>query len=295
MKEGSRMKKNLFLLCLFVFSAFIPGGCVKLAIRLSPSLVSDIEEAIFEECDPEMARDAIPANLKLLEGLLKSDPENRHVLLALCQSLSGYGMLFVEDEAPDRASALYLRARDFGIRALGEKGEYLRHPEMFGPDAYKWLKTFSEEDFEALFWVTLSWNAWVKLNPDKPFAIAHLPVLEACTQKITEMDGDYMYGLPWLLMGTALAARPPLFGGDLNRSKQAFERALKISQGRFHLVQYYYARYYAVRVQDKVLFFRLLRNILKGDPQGLKGVCLINAVAREKAKTLEKQAEELFF
>ncbi len=289
------MKKNLLLLCLFVFPAFIPCGCVKMALRLSPSLVSDFREAIFEECDPEMARDAIPANLKLLEGLLKSDPENHHILLALCQGLSGYCMLFVETEAPERASTLYLRARDFGIRALGKKGEYLRHPEKLGQDAYSGLETFSSEDVETLFWVTLSWSAWVNLNLDKPYAIAHLPVLDACTQKITEMAGDYMYGLPWLLMGTSLAARPPLFGGDLYRSRKSFERALEISQGRFHLVQYYYARYYAVRVQNKALFFQMLRDIQEGDPRGLKAVCLINAVTRKRAEALKTQADELFF
>lgn len=289
------MKKNLALLCLFFLPAIIPGGCVKMALRVSPSIVSDFKDAIFEECDPEMARDAIPANLKLLEGLLKSDPENPHILLALSQGLSGYCMLFVENESPERASSLYLRARDFGIRALGAKGECLRHTKNLGRGTCKSLKAFSQADVEALFWVTLSWSAWINLNLDKPSAIAQLAVLDACTQKITEMAGDYMHGLPWLLMGTTLAARPPLFGGDLNRSKKCFERALQISQGRFHLVQYHYARYYAVRTQDKPLFFQMLRDIQDGDPRGLKDVCLINAVIREKSETLKDQADELFF
>jgi len=295
MKDGSPMKKHLVRIYSSIFLLLILGGCAKLALRLSPSLVADFKNVIFEECDLEMARHAIPAHIKLLEGLLKSDPENRHVLLALCQGLSGYSMLFVENEAPERASGLYLRARAFGIKALGKRGEPLRNVKALGKDIDAILKSFSEDDMEALFWVTLSWNAWVNLNLDKPAAIAHLPVLDACVQKITELNGDYMYGLPWVLMGTTLAARPPLFGGDLKRAKDTFEQAMELSRGHFFLVQYYYARYYAVGVQDKQLFLKLIHAIIEGDPKALKDVCLINAVIQTRAEELKTQTDELFF
>lgn len=276
---------------LFIFSS----GCAKLALRLSPSLVTDFKQAIFEECDPEMARSAVPAQIKILEGLLKSDPENPHILLTLCQGLSGFSMLFVEDEAPERASRLYRRARDFGIRALGKKGALLRNAGSAGDDFDHILMSFSEDDMESLFWVTLSWSAWANLNLDQPAAIAQLPFLDACVQRIAQLKGDYMYGLPWVLMGSSLAARPSLFGGDLKRAKQSFERALALSRGRFFLVQYYYARYYAVGIQDKQLFLKLIHGMIEGDPKALKDVCLINAVMQARAEELKAQADELFF
>ncbi|MDZ7697032.1 MAG: hypothetical protein U5R49_08975 [Deltaproteobacteria bacterium] len=34
---------------------------------------------------------------------------------------TGYAMLFVEEASPERASMLYLRARSYGMRALGVK------------------------------------------------------------------------------------------------------------------------------------------------------------------------------
>lgn len=294
-KDGSPMKNHLLRIYIPIFLLFISGGCAKLALRLSPSLVADFKDAIFEECDPEMARNAIPAHIKILEGLLKSDPQNRHVLLALCQGLSGYSMLFVENEAPERASRLYLRARDIGIKALGKKGVPLRNVGAFAKDIDHVLMSFSEDDMETLFWITLSWSAWANLNLDQPAAIAHLPVLDACVQRITELNGDYMYGLPRVLMGTTLAARPSLFGGDLKRAGDLFERALAFSRGRFFLVQYYYAKYYAVGIQDKGLFLKLIHDIIEGDPGSLKDVCLINAVIQTRAKELKARADELFF
>lgn len=278
-----------------VFLLIFLCGCTKLALRLSPSLFTDFKNAIFEECDPEMAGSAIPAHIKLLEGLLKTDPENRHVLLTLCQALSGYSMLFVENADPDRASDLYLRAREAGIRALGKKGKPLRDINALGENIDNILRSFSKDDMEALFWVTLSWNAWVNLNLDKPAAIAYLPLLDASIQRITELNGDYMYGLPWVLMGASLAARPALFGGDPKRAGDLFERAMELSGGRFFLVQYYYARYYAVGMQDKVLFLKLTHDIIEGDPKALKDVCLINTVMQTRAEELKARTDELFF
>lgn len=286
-----RPLKNTYVLFL---SLFLLSGCVKLVLRFSPSLISDIKQAAFEECDPELARVAIPANIKLLEGLLKSDPDNRHLLVALCQALSGYSLLFVENDSPKRASDLYLRAREFGFRALGEKGKCLKGLGTSGKEIHENLQTFSTEDLENLFWVTFSWGAWVNLNLDQPVAIAEFPVLDACTERITELGGDYMFGLPWVLLGTTLSARPPLFGGDLGRAKSSFERALSLSRGKFFLAQYYYAKYYAVRVQDRSLFHRLLQDIVEGDPQAIKDVCLINRVIQQRAIELKEKGDDLF-
>ena len=69
---------------------------------------------------------------------------------------------------------------------------------------------------------------------------------------------------------------------------------MTLSQGRFFLVQYYYARYYAVRTQNRELFMRLIDEILRGAPKGMKDVCLINAVVQEKAKELEQSVDDLF-
>ncbi|MBW1802246.1 MAG: hypothetical protein JRJ85_16135, partial [Deltaproteobacteria bacterium] len=113
----------------YLMILFILQGCLPFALKLNPSLLPNFTYAIFEECDPELAKIAIPSNLKLLEGLLKSDPKNKQILSTLSMGFSGYGLLFIEDEDPERASRLYLRARDYGIRALGQKGTTLKKPD----------------------------------------------------------------------------------------------------------------------------------------------------------------------
>jgi hypothetical protein len=84
-------------------------------------------------------------------------------------------------------------------------------------------------------------------------------------------------------------------GGDAARAKDYFSRAMAASDGGFLLAPYYYAKYYAVRVQDKALFLDLIRRVEQGRPDQLKEVCLINVAMQQKVKRLKAQADELFF
>ena len=271
------------------------SGCMQLALKLSPSLFPNVVSSIFEECDPELAERSIPANLKLLEGLLKNDPHNRRILNALAVGFSGYSMFFVEEENPQRASDLYVRAKSYGIRALGDRGEVLKDPGVRIESLQNALKKMGPNELEALFWTTMAWNAWINLNLDKPSALAQLNLTQACLEKLIDIDAGYFHGLPYILMGVSLAARPKMFGGDLKLAKEYFEKASVLSNRKFFLLQYYYARYYAVGVQDKALFSRLLEEVIDGNPQQLTGVCLINRVIQLKSRELKKSADELFF
>jgi tetratricopeptide (TPR) repeat protein len=269
-------------------------GCMQVALRASPSLFPNFAVTIFEECDPELAKASIPPNLKLMEGLLKNDPENRNILTTLSMGFAGYSLLFVESQDPERASALYLRALDYGIRALGEKGAPLKNREGRLERVKSALNNMDWSDLEALFWTTLSWNAWINLNLDKPSALAQLSASEACLKRVLELDEHFFYGAPHILMGASLAARPPLLGGSPEQARGHFEKALRENHRKFYLAQVYFAKYYAVRVQDKELFVRVLAEVIHGNPGELKEVCLINRVMQSRAQELAKQAEDLF-
>ena len=265
---------------------------MRLALKMTPSLFPDLTRAFFEECDPELARSSIPANLKILEGLLKSDPGNREILKSLCMGYCGYSMLFVEEESRPRASLLYLRARDYGMRSLGPGWDPV--PDMELERIKGLLRDTREKDLEALLWTTLSWNAWINLNLDKPAALAQLSLSRACLDRLMEINGDYQHGLPLILMGVTLSAAPKMLGGDPDRAKVYFERALDLSKRRYFLAQYYFARYYAVMVQDRELFSRLLEEVIKGDPGELRDACLINSVIQARALKLMEDIDNLF-
>lgn len=283
--------RNVLLIALLIP---ILSGCVKLVTQFSPSLIPNLTQTFFEECDPELARLSFPADLKLMEGLVKNDPQNKQLLTALCMGFTGYSMLFVEEEDPERASLLYLRARGYGLKALGRKGAFLNESGLNAENIRAKLNTFGEREFKALFYTTMSWHAWINLNLDKPAALAQMGIAQACLERVLELNPGYLYGAPYVLMGTILAARPGLAGGDALKAKVYFEKAIEVSKGKFYFVQYYFARYYAVRIQDRRLFRKLAQEAVQGHPSELKDACLINSVMQQKAKKLLDMTEDLF-
>ena len=274
----------LFFLALLLLSS---GGCARLVMPVASSLIPSFTSAFFEECDLKLAGESLPAELKLMEGLLKNDPENEKILTALCMGFTGYAMLFVEDEDPQRASSLYLRAKTYGLRGMGLENVGSR--QMLDR-----IKKIPRENIEMLFWTTMAWNAWVNLNLDKPAAIGESALAEACLKRVLKVEPDFYYGAPYVLMGTILAARPRMLGGNAPKAKTFFEKAIGLSDGKFLLAQYYFARYYAVRVQDKALFFSLVKAVAEARPDDLKEACLINQAVKQKMKTLAEMADELF-
>jgi len=272
----------------FVLLILFITGCTRLALNATSSLIPNLTRAFFEECDLELAKQSLPAELKLMEGLLKNAPQNKEILTALCMGFTGYAMLFVEEEDPERASRLYLRARRYGLRAMG-----MENPDHQAILAR--LSTMDKERIEPLFWVTMSWNGWINLNLDKPTALGELSLAQECLNRVIELDPGYFYGSPYIINGSMLAARPKILGGNAAKAKEFFTKAISESKGRFFLAQYYYAKYYAVRVQDKELFLGLIEEVQQAPLDQLKEACLINSAIKEKMKGLKEIADELFF
>jgi hypothetical protein len=288
-----RMTKRLPIALTLIFSGtlFI-AGCVKLALDFSPSLIPNFVEALYEECDPDLAKHSFPADLKLMEGLLKNAPNNKRLLTALCMGFTGYAMLFVEDEAPERASHLYIRGRAYGLKALGL--EALIGEEGGLKDFRRRLLALGKGDIEALFWTSAAWNAWINLNLDKPAALTQLRSAQVCLERVLDVRPGYLYGVPYIMMGSILAAKPRLLGGDEAKARECFEKAMDLSQRKFFLAHYYFAKYYAVRVQDKELFLALIREIERAPYNELKRACLINAVMKQKTQHLLQMIDDLF-
>ena len=281
------MKRKLSILSFLLLMPIFFSACMKMALTTMPDFVPNMTRTFFEECDLTLAEQSLPSELKLLEGLLKSAPEDRQLLTALCMGFTGYAMLFVEEKDAQRASDFYVRARAYGMKALGMKDSA---PETISDR----LPSMNSEDLEPLFWVTMAWNLWINLNLDKPTAMGQMHASQECLNKVLAMDPDYFHGSPRILMGSILAARPPMLGGNPEKAKEYFTKAISQSQGRFFLAQYNYAKYYAVRVQDKELFLSLIEEVEKTPADDMKEICLINSAMKKKMQALKEEMDELF-
>jgi len=232
------------------------SGCSsrRLAVQATLPLIYSQIISMQEERDIDLAEKAIPASLKMLEGLAKEDPENVWILQKLGEGFCGYAFSFIEDSEPDRASALYLRGKNYAFRALEiqSNGKTWR-----GLSLDEWSKRLTEvtpSQQPALFWAGQCWGSWLSLNLDSVEAFSSLPRIDALMNRAVALDPDFHYAGPHLFLGAYYGGRSRMLGGNPDKARNHFDQALRITGGKYLLVSFLYAKTYAVQNQDQTLF-----------------------------------------
>ncbi len=274
---------------------FLFSGCVQtIAVNTVGNIVDQGFSAFTEDTDLAFVEEALPANIKLLEVLLKNNPTNEKLLMLTSEGYSSYALAFLEDKDPVRAREFYLRGKDYGMRML--TGDKDLANALNGPvDELKAvLATRGRETVPGAFWTAFGWGNYIYLSLQNTDAIADLPRAEALMQFVAEKDSSYYFAGADLFLGTLYGSRPKIFGGNPQISRQHFERALRITKGKLLLAYVYYARSYAVQTQDQPLFEELLSKVDTTSVDVLPEFRLGNAIAKEKAKVLRAKEETLF-
>jgi hypothetical protein len=271
------------------------GGCIQsIAVSTVGGIVDEGFEAFTEEGDLAFAEQALPGNLKLLEVMLKNDPENARLLRLASEGYSSFALAFLEDTDPARARGFYQRGRDFGIRLLRQDEELSRALDGTPDDLKAVLKKRGPRDVPAVFWTAFGWGSSINLNLTSPDAIADLPKTEAMMQFVADTDSSYYFAGAHVFLGTLYGSRPKLLGGDLTIARKHFETALRIARGAFLMTYVYYARSVAVMAQDEAMFDEMLGKVLAASLEILPKYRLANAVAQKKAHMLLSRKSELF-
>jgi len=270
-------------------------GCIQtIAVRSVGGIVEEGYDALTEESDLQFAEQALPGNLKLLEVMLKNDPENERLLKLCAEGYASYALGFVEDVDVERARVFYLRGRDYGLRIL-EQDKDLKRALHGSPDDLKTvLARKSKNDVPAVFWTAFAWGGYLNITLTDPDAIAAIPKLEAMMNFVLERDSAFYYGGAHLFLGTLYGSRSRFLGGDPDRSRRHFEAALRINGGKFLMTHVYYARSYAVQTLNDTLFEQLLTHVLETPVDVLPQFRLGNAIAKKKAQLWLARKEELF-
>lgn len=284
-----------FLLFGFCCAVLLAPGCSiqKMALRSIDGIFDGAMEAIMEEEDLTLAEQSIGGDLKLIDGLLKSDPENQKLLLLACQGYTSYSLAFAEDSL-DRARMFYMRAQNYGMRALILKG---LPDSVFRADPSTMrqaLTSLSKDDLPLVFWTANAWGSAVNLQRDNPEAVASLPTVNAMMQWVRGQDSAYYYGGPLLYFGTFYGSLPAMFGGDTARSRVCFNRAIAAAGGKFLMTYVFFAKSYAVQTQDEPLFRQLLAHVIEAPLDILPEQRLANSVAKIHARQLLARVGELF-
>jgi len=284
------------------------SGCVSLhhyAIDRVGDALAGSGSGFSGDDDPELIRAAAPFSLKLMESVLAETPRHAGLLTASAAGFTQYAYAFVQEDADEiemrdlaaatvlreRAHGLYLRARDYGLRALEARHAGFRERLRQAPELA--ARELDPADAAALYWTAAAWGAAISLDKDSPDALAELPLIEVLLRRLASLNADYDYGaLDSLLMsyenGRPGARDPqPLI-------RRHFERAVQLSGGHKAAPYVAFAETACVRAQDRTEFVASLKHALAIDPAGHPEWRLENRVMQRRARWLLTQTDQLF-
>lgn len=254
--------------------------------------------------DPELIRDATPFSLKLMESVLAERPEHAGLLTATARAYTQYAYAFLQQQADEvedrdiaaayrlreRARRLYLRARDYGLRALD-----VAHPGFSATlktDPAAALSGTGREDVAQLYWGGVSWAAMIALSKDNPDAVADVPLMSAMMARALELDEAFDTGALHVFMISYAMARND--AGSSALARKHFSRALELSGGRQAGPYVSLAEAVAVPERNRQEFEALLAAALQIDPDATPEWRLVNTLMQRRAKWLLDRADQLF-
>lgn len=281
-------------------------GAIKgAAIKTVANTLAEPGDTFTSDNDPELVRKAVPFALKLYETLLVSVPKNDSLLLAACSGYTGYSYAFVETDADllsetehhdeiaalrDEAELLYLRARDYCLRAMDVRYPGLR--QAMDKDAVNAVKRVTKKaDVALLYWTAASWGAAMAVHKD-PMLLIDFPAVRAMAERALALDETYSSGaIHELLLG--IDAQGEMYGGSEDKARQHFDRAVRIQEGRMAGPYVSLALSVAMPKGDRAEFETLLEQAAAIDPEQRKSDRLINIIAIRRAKALLARIDEL--
>lgn len=266
-------------------------------------------DSVYEsDPDIDLVGAALPFGLKLTESLLAQSPEHAGLLLTACRGFTLYAYAFVAydaerlaDEDLDRARALrlrarrlYLRAAEYGFRALA-----LRYPgfeEALIADPREAVKRIAlksrNRDVPLLYWTAAAIGLAASVSIDDAALLARLPEVEAMLDRAIDLDEAWNDGALHEFKLIVAAARTR--GGADRASLDAhYARALILSQGQSAGLFVAYAEAVSLPAQDKAGFRGMLERALAIDPDRQPQDRLATLVSQRKARWLLGRIDDL--
>ncbi|MFC2170464.1 TRAP transporter TatT component family protein [Calditrichota bacterium] len=270
------------------------SGCSlnRIAVRSTSGILFHSFEALLAEDDLVLAQTAIESDLKLVEGLIRSDPSNSGLLLLASQGFASYALAFVEDENPERAKRLYLRGRDYAMKWISMQYDVNLLALENLDDFILAVQNLPPKAVPGVFWAGNSWASAMLLSLSDVQSIASLPRGETMMQFVLDYDETYYYAGAHLFFCGYYGGRPKMLGGDPVKAEFHIDRHKELTGGDFLLGDYFRVKYIALPALDEISARRTLLHVQNYDLEKAPSIRLVNAIAKKKAVVLLENVED---
>ncbi len=282
------MNKAILIAALSLLSS----GCAIIVSNAASSFSDNLSKAVLNQDDPDLVRDGVPTLLLTMDSLIEGSPDSPQLLAAGATLYATYGAVFVTDEV--RGSKLTSRARRYAQHAMCETYQ----PACAWPGAtydefVATLDGIGTKQADMLFTYGFASLAFLRAHSSDWNSLAELPQIEALFDHYLDISGDEVNSSVYTYMGIMLTLRPPALGGEPERAREYFEKAIAESDGKDLSAKVEYARGYAKLLYERELHDRLLNEVLEADPNQ-DGYVLTNVMAQQAAAILLAEADDYF-
>lgn len=263
------MSRYCLFFLLLIQSTILSCSINRLAVNASSGLLVEASKEAEAESNIETFKNGVSANLMLMEGLLSQSPDNENILLALTKGYAGLAfavnetdMLMEEwsesnsEKARTQAMFNYTRAFNFGLRYLKKKKIELKDliSVMNEPQGIQHLLDkklpVEKKDLELILFTAQSYAALINLQKDNMSIIAELPVAKAMFDWVCMKNPSINYGTCDIFYGAFEAGRPKMLGGNPEKGKEIFLRAIDKHPHNW-LIRASFMQYYLIPQGDK--------------------------------------------
>jgi hypothetical protein len=288
MNSLPRIRAGLILL----FAAASVSGCASVISSAASNFADNLSTAVLNQTDPETVQDGAPAYLLLVDSLLEGNPDNPKLLAVAAQLYASYGAVFANE--PLRAKRLTERARAYASKGMCEAYKPSCNWKGLPFDEYeKSLAGLRSKQAESVYAYGVSSLAYIRTHSDDWNALAELPHTEALLHRYLQIGDPQSPGSVYTYLGILATLRPPALGGEPEKGREYFEKAIEITDGVDLAAKVEFARGYARLMYDRELHDELLDEVLAADPV-VSGYTLTNVMAQRDASTLLASADDYF-
>jgi len=288
--------KNFLVRIYFVLAIIQLSACSinELTVKASMPMIEGGMTALKREPDLQLANDAMPANIALMEGMIINAPNNEPLRNYAAEAYYGYAYGFIEDTNSPRAATFYRRGLNHALYNLQQNG--LTKNLLSGKlDALQTkVNSLNKNNIAALFWAASNWAKWIDHNRDKAEAIADLPRAAILMQRVIDLDETFFMAGPHLFFGVYNGSRSPMLGGNYSLSEKHFAKARALNNNQLLIADLLQAQYLDRQKFDQENFHNRLTKIIQAQTTNNIDMLLINAIAQRKAILLLKKESEWF-
>jgi len=275
------------------------------AIKMVADTLSEGTSSFATDDDPELIKEALPFGLKTLEGLAVQLPTHRPLLGSLAVGFTSYSAGFIQPEIRGlesvdldlarakkvRARRMFIRARDYGLRALETNYPNLRQRLLQDPKAA--LTKTVKKDVPDLYWTAAAWGSAISLGKDQMDLVADVPIVDALIHRAIELDEAWDGGSLTEFM-IAFESRGDAQGGSLDRARTYYNRTLELAKGKRISPHVSLAENVSITTQNRTEFETLLDEALAFDCDKYPETRLVNMLAQKRARQLKDLTGSLF-